>query len=457
VLPPGRNEKYDVVVIGSGMAGTAASLQARLDGASVVTLDKMAENRSGGNTRVSGGIFAVPSADTAEAKANYLDDFIKKSDGRGNIEIYKVLAERGNEGVNWMKEHGAQFQPTAPFPPYRLSIAVASPGIFVGMPNVLGTLRRKYVELGGKVAYDTKAKQLIMDARGRVVGVRAVGPDGVVDYMSNAVIIAAGGYAGNKHILQQFIGPDAGGMMVRGRTWATGDGLTMAQEAGAGLLNLAGIASLHVAAVNKNEPASGNPFSTVPYALGINRDGKRYIDESLGYVAHGKAVLAQPQQTVALVFDEEIKKVPAVASSVGLFERLKQPAIEANSLEELAGKIGVPAAALVETVKAFNDQVKDGKALSASPRKAALAFKVEKPKFYAFYPLVPGITLSFGGIMIDTGARVLEPDGRAIPGLYAAGEGAGGLYYDDYIAGGSLANCLVMGRIAGASAAKLKG
>ena len=318
-------------------------------------------------------------------------------------------------------------------------------------------LRQKFLELGGKVAYDTKAKQLIMDDKGKVVGVRAVGPAGVVDYMANAVVIAAGGYAANKGLLQQYIDPNAGGMMVRGRTWATGDGQMMAQEAGAGLINMTGLTSLHIAAVHPKEPASGNPFHATPYCLSINAEGKRFVNELKGYVANGKAAMKQPKQTVALIFDEEIKKIPSVAISVGIFERLKQPAIEANTLEELAGKIDVPAANLVATVKAFNDKVVDGKALEASPPKATLANKVEKAKFYAFYPLVPGITLSFGGIMINTSGQVLEPDGRVIPGLFAGGEGAGALYYDDYVGGGSLSNCLVMGRVAGASAAKLKG
>lgn len=109
---------------------------------------------------------------------------------------------------------------------------------------------------------------------------------------------------------------------------------------------------------------------------------------------------------------------------------------------------------LAETIKSFNAAVKDGKALTASPPKAALARAIETPKFYAFYPLVPGITLSFGGIAINSSAQVLAPDGRVISGLYAAGEGAGGLYYDDYVGGSALANCLVMGRIAGRLAAK---
>jgi flavocytochrome c len=455
LLPSGRRtETYDVVVIGTGMAGTAASLQAKLDGGNVVVLEKMPQRRNSGNSRLAAGYFAVPSADTPEARQNYLEDLIKKSQGRGNREIYRLLAENVVSGVAWMQEHGVQLSATVPQAPYRLSVAIAAPGAYVGMPALLETLRRRFTDLGGKIAYEAKARQLILNDRGRVAGVRAVGPDGVVDYAASAVVIAAGGYAGNKLVLEQFVDPNAASMMVRGTPWATGDGLSMAQEAGAGLVNMAGLTSLHIAAVNPNETAAGNPFQAMPYCLAINREGKRYIDESRGYVANGKATLRQPLQTTALIFDEEIRKLPDVATSISVFQRLRQPLIEAASLEELARKIDVPPVQLAETVASFNAAVKDGQALGANPPKAALARRIEAPTFYAFYPLVPGITLSFGGIAINSSAQVLESDGRVIPGLYAAGEGAGGLYYDDYVGGSSLANCLVMGRIAGRHAQK---
>jgi succinate dehydrogenase/fumarate reductase flavoprotein subunit len=95
-------------------------------------------------------------------------------------------------------------------------------------------------------------------------------------------------------------------------------------------------------------------------------------------------------------------------------------------------------------------------ALAATPPKTGYALKVATPKFYAFYPLVPGITLTFGGIRINGKAQALEADGTVMTGLYAAGECAGDLHYDDYIRGGSLANCLVFGRIAGRGAASEK-
>lgn len=454
LLPVGRRtEQHDVIVIGTGMAGTAASLQAKLDGADVMVLEKRSERQSGGNSRVAGGFFAVPSADAAEAKQQFLDDFIHKGQGRGNVEIYKVLMNRALDDVKWMLDNGAKLLPPVPQPPYHLNVYLASPSAYVGMPNVLNPLRQRFTSVGGKIAYETKAKQLILNNRGQVAGVRAIGQGGVVDYMGNAVVIAAGGYAGNKFLLEELVDPNADALMVRGFPWMTGDGLLMAQDAGAALDDMAGLTSIHVAAVNPKETSAGNPWQALPCCLGINRDGKRYIDESLGYVANGKATLKQPGQTVALIFDEDIKKLPTVASSITLFQNLHVPIIEADTIDELAGKINVPPAALTATVTAFNSAAQDGKAMNAVPSKAAFAYKVQTPKFYAFYPLVPGVALTFGGLVINTNAQVLEADGTVIPGLYAAGEGAGALYYDDYIAGASLINCLVMGRVAGHQAA----
>ena len=100
-----------------------------------------------------------------------------------------------------------------------------------------------------------------------------------------------------------------------------------------------------------------------------------------------------------------------------------------------------------------NRYPRDMTGYGATPPKAKLANRIKTAPFYAFSPLVPGVTLTFGAVMIDAEARVLEPDGRVIPGLFAAGEGAGPVFFHDYIGGGSLTNCLVMGRIAGRTAA----
>lgn len=449
-----RSEKFDVVVIGTGLAGMAAALEAQRSGAKVMVVEKMSEARAGGNTKLAGGLIAIPNDATPEARAVYLDDFTKKAQGRGNADLYKVIAERVLGDVDWLRAQGVEFLKPAPLAPYRISTVTGAPGPYFGMPKALATLRQKFTAAGGKIAYETKARQLIVNDRARVTGVKAVAPSGLVDYLADGIVIATGGYAGSRELMETFVDAGAGAMMVRGIKHATGDGHLMAHEAGAALVNMSGVTAVHIASVATSEPAAGNPFLALPYAVAINKAGKRFVDESKGYVAVGKATLGQPEQTVALVLGEETFRLPTPQMSAATFQKLGVAVVEAASLDDLAAKLAVPAGELKATIEAFNAAVQDGnKAPGATPPKGQLAHKVLGPKYYAFAPLKPGVTLTFGGIAINAQAQALEADGRVIRGLYAAGEAAGGLYYDDYIGGASLANCLVMGRIAGQGAA----
>ncbi|MGA2468407.1 MAG: FAD-dependent oxidoreductase [Thermodesulfobacteriota bacterium] len=456
-LPKGiSKEKHDVVVIGTGLSGLLAALEARMNGADVVILEKTNINNSGGSSKLAAGMIAIPNDNTKQAKDDYYEDFIKKSMGKADPELTRVLADQVFDGVDWLKTQGIEFTPPIPTPGFRVKGMVVAPGLYKGMPKALERLREVLEKQGTKIAYETKAKELIMDSRGKVVGVKAIDNVGVKDYISQAVIIASGGFSANKEMLQLWVDPDADAMMARGVPWSTGDGIKMAHKAGALLVNMGGMTSLHVAAVSPKNTAAGNPFIFLPFCVGINREGKRFADESKGYVALGKITMKQPGQKVALIFDEELKKTPVGTATVKLFQGLGIEVIETETIEQLASKIGAPPAALKLTIDEFNNAVKDGKALGIKPPKEALANKIITPKFYAFYPLVPGITLTFGGVKVNPNAQVLEPDGRVIPGLYSVGECVGGIFYDDYIGGGSLARCVVLGRIAGKNAASQK-
>jgi flavocytochrome c len=455
LLPkPKRSEKCDVVVIGTGLSGMCTAVSAANEGARVIVLEKAA--MPGGNSKLAGGLIAIPAENTKEKRDEYFEDFMKKSSGKGNAVLSRILADQSLDGVEWLKKQGADLTGPVTVAGYRVKTVIFKPSAYKGMPKGLEALRDALGKKGGKIIYQTKAKQLIMNDKGAVVGVRAQDASGLKDFLANAVVICAGGYGGNKQMLETFVDPNADDMMLRGDRNATGDGLEMAREAGAMWVDMGGLPSVHVAAVSPKNTASGNPFMAVAYCLGINKDGKRYVDESLGYVANGKAAMKQPGQVIALVFDEEIKKQSGVATAYKMFEGLGIPVVEADSLADLASKIGAPPAALEKTIADFNAGVADNKAMNAQPPKTAFAYKVQTPKFYAFYPLSPGITLTFGGIKTNEKAHAQQADGAIRPGLYAAGEGAGGLYYDDYIGGGSLANCLVMGRIAGQQAASAK-
>jgi flavocytochrome c len=451
-----KTEKHGVVVVGAGLAALSAAIEARINGANVVVLEKTRMDVFGGNSRVAAGAFTVPADNTKQAKEEYYEDFMKVSMGNGDPDLTRLIAEKALDDMDWLKKQGAEFLPPVPFGAgIHAQLFVAAPGFYQGMPNVLGKMREVLEKQGVKILFETKAKELIMSPSGRVAGVKAVDRAGVKDFMADTVIIASGGFPANKEMVVQWVDPHADKMILRGRPWLTGDGLKMAEEVGAVLVNMGSMTSVHVAAVSPKNPAAGNPFMVVPSAIGINKEGKRYVDESKGYVPNGKATMNQTGRTTALVFDEEIKNGPAGNAAYGLFKGLDLPVIEADTVAELASKIEVPPAALQATIDEFNGAVKDGKALGITPPKERDA-KVMKPKFYALYPLVPGLTLTFGGLKVNTRTQVLEADDRVIPGLYAAGESVGGIFYNSYIGGGSLARCVVLGRIAGKNAAAEK-
>lgn len=453
VLPqPQRVSRTDVVVVGTGLAGLAAAIEAASRGAKVVVIEKMPEDKFGGNTAIAGGSMIVPRDDSSGAKADFVDDLVQKTLRRGNTELFRVLADHVLEDIEWLKGHGAEFVGPNQVAPYRLQTMQIAPRQAVGMPKFMATLKETVARKGGSVVYSTKAKQLIIDDRGRVAGVRALDAEGLRDFMAAAVVLATGGYASNRELLEGFVDPNSDAMVVRGVKWATGDGLVMAREAGAGISNMGGLMSLHIAAVSPEDPSHGVPDRGLPFCLAVNTEGKRFVDEARGYVVHGKATLKQPGQTCALVFDEQIANEARIKTSMESYRRLGLPILDAPTLAGLAEKMKMPAEQFEATVRSYNGAVKDQRALSAIPPKSALAFKLEHPKYYAFYPLVPGITMTFGGLNINRVAQVTEPDGRVIGGLLAAGEIAGALYHDDYIGGGMLANCLVMGRVAGRTA-----
>lgn len=453
LLPePETSENYDLVIIGSGLTGCAAALEAASRGAKVAVLEKESQSRMGGNSFLAGGSFSLPLSDDPADRLAYVEDYERYTLGRGNSEIFALMAEHIHADVAWLQANGVEVLPAVERPPNRVATATVAPGSFVGMPVLFRRMRALFQEQNVDLVFDTKAKQLIMDEAGGVIGVRAVGREGVVDYRARSIVIATGGYAGNSAMLEAYSDPNAGALMVRGIEHATGDGLLMAQAAGAGLKGMGGLMALHIAAVDGVETAAGQPAAVVPYAVSINREGRRFVDESLGYVSHGKAVLGQPGQMTTLVFDQQIRESVAEAV-IATFNRLGLTVHQSDTLQGLAEQVGLPVDQFVQTIEEFNAAVADGAAPSASPPKGALATKIETAPFYAFSPLVPGITLTFGGIMINRRTQVLEADGRVIPGLFAAGEGAGAVFFQDYIGGGSMTNCLVMGRIAGREAA----
>jgi succinate dehydrogenase/fumarate reductase flavoprotein subunit len=452
---PPPSETFDVIVAGTGLAGMSAAISAAENGAKVALLDKQQQALAGGSSALALGGFSLPEADTAEARQLFVDEYIRESGGRADPALIRLLAENVSRDIDWLTGLGANLLEATPYPPYRAVIRQAAPASFRGMPNLLAAMHTAARKLRVAEVYRAKGKALLLDSTtGRVIGLRVSTPSGLFDYRAKAIVLATGGYCGNPKMLEQWVGPNADEGIVRGATWNTGDGLAMAEALGAGTVQMGGLDSIHVAGVSPKNPAIGQPSVVLPHVVGINKAGRRFIDESLGYVSFGKAIIDQPGAEAALVFDQAMAETAAGKSVIDQYTHFKLDIIKVGALEELADSIGCPRVALVDTVAAFNAAVHGGKAPTAKPPKAAFANKVDRAPFFALYPLKPGLTQTFGGLRVNPRCQVLETDGTPIRGLYAAGEVVGGFFSIDYVGGGSLSRCVVTGRTAGKNAAQ---
>jgi tricarballylate dehydrogenase len=303
-----------------------------------------------------------------------------------------------------------------------------------------------------------------------VQGVRVRRNGKTIEVHAKSVVLAAGGFQANPEWRARYLGPGWELAKVRGTRFNTGDVIRMALDAGAAPAgNWSGC---HAVAWERNAPefgdlAVGDQFQkhSYPWGVYLNALGRRFVDEGADfrnytYAKYGRVILSQPGQFAWQVFDAKVK------AQLRDEYRIRQVTKRvANTLEELVKQLDdVDADAALAELKAynaavrtdipFNPNVKDGRGTKglAIP-KSNWANTLDTPPYEA-YAVTCGITFTFGGLRINTNAQVLDTDGQPIPGLYAAGELVGGIFYFNYPGGTGLTNGAVFGRIAGASAAR---
>jgi len=321
--------------------------------------------------------------------------------------------------------------------------------------------------LGVEVLYETKATRLVTDQRGQVTGVTVRGPQGYRDIPCGAAVLACGGFEANPEMRARYLGPDWELAKVRGVPFNTGDGLRMALDIGA--QPYGHWSTCHAVAWDLNAPATGDWVLTelhqrhsYPFGIVVNLHGQRFLDEGADfrnytYAKYGREVLRQPQRVAFQIFDAKVHHLLREEY------RIRQATVAtADTVEELAHRLGVNAAGLAHTIAEFNAAVQpgdfnptilDGKGTRGiTPPKSNWALPLDTPPFLG-YPVTCGITFTFGGLRINPQAQVLDTEGQPIPGLYAAGELVGGLFYYNYPGGAGLMAGAVFGRIAGANAA----
>ncbi len=484
----------DVVVVGAGNAALCAALSARAAGASVMVLERAPEFERGGNSRFTGGSMRIPFGglddllkvvpDLSEeekrdtdfgsySEEQFFDDMGRVTNYRCDPDLTEVLVKQSFGTIQWLRENGIRFIPKYGKQAFKVGGKFKfSGGVVVevsgGGAGLVEALYKLVQERGVRVLYNARALSLIRDDAG-VHGVLARVDGKTTEVSSKSVVLACGGFEANAEWRARYLGPGWDLAKVRGSRFNTGDGLRMALDAGA--MPFGNWSGGHVASGDLNSPnygdvSIGDVFSKHSYCFGImvNAEGKRFYDEGYDfrmytYVECGRAVMQQPKQFAWQVFDSKVLSLLREEYRVRQVTRVR-----ANTLEELAGKLeGVNAEQFLQTVREFNAAVqtqhafdpnrKDGRCTQGlSVKKSNWANLIDQPPFEA-YGVSCGITFTFGGIKVDQTAQVRDIDDRPMPGLYAAGEMVGGLFYSNYPGGTGLVSGSVFGRLAGASAA----
>ena len=480
----------EVVVVGAGNAALTAALAAREAGAQVLVLEKAPYDDRGGNSRFTGGIvrFAqggledilplVPDLTEAEIARlevepypaeTYIDDIMRLSEGKADPALTRVLVDNSYQTVRWMQSLGVSFElyQTAVRQGGRIYFpAGAVIQFWSGGPGLTNRLFRTAEGRGIDVVYDTPVVDLLTTADGRVHGVRAQAPEGLMDIHAKAVILACGGFEASDRRRARYLGAEWEKVHVRGTRHNTGELLDRLEALDAQLGGQ--LDGAHAVPVDAGSPEVGDLnlgdlTARLSYPLGImvNQDAQRFVDEgmdfkSYSYTVMGPEILRQPGGIAYQIFDQQtVERLEARYGS-------GSPPVSAETIEALAGKLGLNPTALVRTVNAynaavqdgpFNPAIKDGKRTHGiEPPKTNWALPLDQPPFVA-YGVCCGITFTYGGVMVNEAGEVLRRNGVPIPGLYAAGEITGGIFYHNYPSGSGLMLGAVFGRIAGTSAA----
>jgi tricarballylate dehydrogenase len=487
---------YDVIVVGAGNAAFCAAHAARAAGARVVMLERAPEAESGGNSRFTAGAirFAYDGVDDLKAimpdlsddeiattdfgrysADQFFDDMARLTQHRADPDLADIIVTRSLDTMRWLRDNGLRFAPMYGRQAFKVGGRFRFWGgltveVWGGGPGLVAGHTEIAQARGIEIRYGTRATGLLHDGV-RVSGVRYRCGTTLGELRSPAVVLACGGFEANAEMRTRYLGPGWELAKVRGTRFNTGDGIAMALAVGA--MPYGNWSGCHAVGWDRNAPefgdlAVGDAFQkhSYPFGIMVNARGERFVDEGADlrnytYAKYGHEVLKQPQQFAWQVFDGKVLHLLRDEYRIRQATRAR-----ADTLEDLAGRLeGVDPKLFVETVRAFNaavrtevpfdPNVKDGRCTAGiAPPKSNWANPLDTPPFEA-YQVTCGITFTFGGLRIDGAGQVLDTDLGPIPGLYAAGELVGGLFYFNYPGGTGLMSGAVFGRIAGTSAARL--
>ena len=461
-------ETADVIVVGGGGAGLAAAVAATDKGASVILIEKT--GFLGGNSIVSGGIYNAADPELQgplgieDSPEFHAQQTWEGGDKVADFELVKTLCFNALDGYHWLQSLGMEFDGTISQGVGSLYRRTHSSV----MPNGTGYIKAFRDNLARKSNFtlimETAGEKLLQDETGRVVGVEGTGKAGnkVTLHANKGVVIATGGFAGNVEMRVQYCQgekwPDLGkGLITSNMPAIQGDGIRMAEAAGAALRDMDQIQLLQVC-----NPWTGVTSDVVTGGVDaciyVNQEGNRFVREDGRRDVISAAILAQTGGRMYTIYNSIVIPDPATKKTLGgrTFQSLEDEGlygyVHADTLEELAEKIGADAANLKAAIDTYNAHVKNGDAEDEFGR-TLLTTALEEGPWYA-HPRAPAAHHTMGGLVIDTGCHVLNAEGVAIPGLFAAGEVTGGIHGGNRLGGNAIVDFTVFGRIAGTSAAE---
>ncbi len=473
----------DIVVIGSGGTGMAAALTAAQGGAKVILFEK--QRSLGGTSNFFEGTFAVESEMQRERYITYSRDeafknIMEFSHWKANARLVRAFVNESAATISWLIEQGVEF----------IDAAINMPGaprtyhMIKGYGEaVIKALALKAKEKGVDIRLATPVTKILKEG-GKITGVVAEGENGEIQVKCKAVIIGTGGYANNKEWIKKYAHLDLGvNLQVIGNTDKMGDGIRMAWEIGADEEGLGTIEVFRSGPVGPDfSPKGALEFPTQQPDLWVDVNGLRFCDEGIAFfdTSIGNANARYKEGYTFSIFDDSIiqriheKGVDRSIASENLpgakpvdFDKELKKALEKNtgdvfmadSIEELAGKLNIDPAVLKATVEEYNSFCARGHDdLFAKEQK--YLWPLKGPKFYAVKARTVFLGTK-GGIKVNERLEVVDKKGKAIPGLYAGGYDAGGLYGDSYCinvaSGTSSAFAVNSGRIGAKNALKYIG
>ncbi|QSO45548.1 FAD-dependent tricarballylate dehydrogenase TcuA [Alicyclobacillus mengziensis] len=457
-------QEYDVMVVGGGNAALSAALSAREHGARVLIVERAPKFYRGGNSRHTRDFRIMHERANdymmgTYAEDEFVDDLARVAGGEMNQHLARIIVSKSAELPEWLSNQGIRWQA-----PLSGTLHLARTNMFMlgGGRAMMNAYYQTAKENGVDVWYDSFVEDLVIDAD-EFKAARVRRGEDLLTVRALSVVLASGGFEANVDWLKRYWGPAADNFVIRGTPYNQGNMIETMLRYGAESIGEPD--AFHAVAVDGRAPRFDGGIVTrldsVPFGIVVNQDGFRFYDEGEDfwpkrYAIWGGLIARQPEQVAYSIIDSK---------AMGKFMPSVFDPVVADTLADLADKLGLDPAQVIETVETFNCAVRAGTFNPGElddchtegliPPKSHWAVPINTAPFYA-YPLRTGITFTYLGVRVSERAKIQLKDGREAANMFAAGEmAAGNVLRRGYLAGFGLTMGAVLGRIAGEEAANV--